>query len=305
MKQFCLIVAFAAFFDGNAQVCPPGSPAPEEERNYDADTAAIVVEPEYFDINNISTPSQRRVFRFGYGINTVLSMNQTRFGSSKSRGLSWFNDRPVHVFDLSGELGSRRNWILGFSFSFQRLGKFNESRTYLPEDYLTGSDLQGTSEFTAGFELKANTYSPMFYTEYSIVNFRKNFSAIVHAEAGLSIYRADMSVSYRDTCGCDKKPVSDWEMSSSFNAGLGLGLKWEYRFIGLKALLTYQSQTKVKFRSQEDYQNYTFDFDAAHYDFKGSPPDSRFSVLKSGDGSARRYNPLYLQVVLYFRIGPY
>lgn len=300
MKQ--LITSFLLLYLStglNAQVCVPEIPPTEEPVPIPGETTARV-QSDYTNDFSFSGPKQG-ILRLGYGINTIISLNQNQFSSSRN-GLSWFNDHPAHVFDLSGELGKRRKWVAGFSFSFQKLGNLLREKTYQPSDYGFVDDPE-LNPFTVKFGLKARIYVPQVYTEYSFVNFGKQFSGIIRLEAGLSIYRAHMDVKYKDTCGCEKILASDWDMPVAFNAGVGLGFKWQYRFIGLKALLVYQSQTKVNFRGQEDYSNYSFDFNASNYDFRSIPATSAFTILKSGEETWKRYNPLYLQFMLYFRIG--
>ncbi|MNV00428.1 hypothetical protein D3C71_905890 [compost metagenome] len=304
----CIVGVFLILFDGKAQVCPPektknNTSEPEEtcrEQPIKADVA-------YLDINKLNTliPAKRRnAFRFGYGINTIIRMNRSQTGSRLVNDLSWYNDHPAHVFDFSGELGTQSRWLLGFSFGFQKLGQLNQSKIYLPEmDAQEGSDF-GNLPLEAKFELKARTFTPLLYTEHRFMAPWKGFSGFVRADMGMTIYRADMKVSYQDSCDCQKIPVSDWEMSSAFHAGFGIGVNWEYRFIGIKTLIGYQMQTKVKFRERAAYENYTFDFNPAQYDFKGSPGDNRFSIQKSGIDTPRSYNPLYFQVMIYFRFVP-
>ncbi|MNY18054.1 hypothetical protein D3C86_1514090 [compost metagenome] len=200
-------------------------------------------------------------------------------------------------------MGAPSKWLIGFSFGFQKLGSITRSETYLPEDYAQGQTDFGTLPLEVKFQLKARTYAPLLYTEYRVLDSWKGFSAFTRFEMGMTMYRASSEISYRDSCDCKKIPVSDWNMSTAFTVGLGLGVKWEYKFIGLKALLTYQVQTKVNFKEREEYEAYSFGFDALDYDFRGGPENSRFTIQKAGENLRRGYNPLYLQVMLYFRIG--
>jgi hypothetical protein len=259
-----------------------------------------------FDVNHLENLSEKEYssFRLGYGVNTIVGMNENQVNTQRSKDLSWFNDRVGHVFDVSGNLGVRKKWTLGFSFGFQKLGNIEHTKTYSPEDYLpSGSLFQGVRPLTPTMKLKARTYSSMLYTEYDFLDFGEHFSSFVRGELGMTIYRAYSEVNYSDTCGCKKVAVSDWEMSTALTAGLGVGLKWEYRFVGVKAFIAYQAQTKVKFKDQGSYANYSFDFDATNYDFQGKPSANKFAILKSGDQVSRSYNPWYIQFMLYFRIG--
>lgn len=272
----------------------------------DSESEKITVEPQRFDPNRLNnlTPEKHGVLRFGYGVNTIVGMNQNQVNAMRFRDLSWFNDHVAHVFDVSGSLGASQKWVLGFSFAYQKLGNFGFSRTYLPEDYMApGSENSSTRPLTAQWAFKARTYTPSLYTEYNFLKMGEHFSSFVRADLGMTIYRAYMDVHYQDTCGCNKMALSDWEMATSLNIGLGIGFRWEYRFVGLKALVSYQVQTKVDFRDENTYSNYSFDFDAAHYNFNGKPAANKFTIVKTGDQNSVKYDPLYLQFMLYFRLG--
>ncbi|WP_300665269.1 hypothetical protein [Fluviicola sp.] len=302
----CIVGIFLILFQGNAQVCPPEKAKNNtSEPDETSGTLPIKTDAAYLDLNKLNdlvAGKRRNVFRFGYGINAIIRMDRNQTGFRTMNDLSWYNDRVGHVFDFSGEMGSRSRWLLGFSFGFQKLGQMNQSKSYLPEEYGQGGSGSENFPLEATFELKARTFTPLLYTEYRFMAPWKGFSGFVRADMGMTIYRAYMEVSYRDSCGCQKVPVSDWEMSTAFHAGFGIGVNWEYRFIGVKTLIGYQMQTKVKFRERDAYENYTFAFDPAQYEFKGNPGDNRFSIQKSGSAAPRSYNPLYFQVMIYFRL---
>lgn len=311
MKQVITVVCgvFFCLLKGNAQVCPPASRPEVSTNENDPDPPSTeIVTPEipYFDPNNLSLKDkkQRNALRLGYGMNFIAALNTSLSNSGERSDFSWFKDRPAHVFDLSGSLGATRKWALGGSFGFQKIGNFSSSRTYLPADYLANANQQeGLQPLDLTLKGKASSYSLLIYTEYEVLRFWKNFNMIARGEIGTTIYRAYMSVNYMDTCGCNKVPVSDWEVSSSFNAGVGLGLKWEYRFVGIKALAVYQSQTKVSFKSRDEYEGYTPQFDATNYNFKGSPGSALFAINKDDSGSARtNYSSFYVQFMLYFNL---
>ncbi|WP_343748579.1 hypothetical protein [Fluviicola sp.] len=308
ISLFCL-----GFSQAYAQSCSGGksssgrsgrsssSSSHSDEKNKDA-----TPDSERFDPNHMGnlTPEKHGVLRFGYGVNAIVGMNQNQVNTMRFRDLSWFNDHVAHVFDFSGSLGVSQKWGLGVSFAYQKLGDFAFSRTYQPEDYLgPGSQQTKTTPLTAAWGLKARTYTPSLYAEYNFLKMGAHFNGFVRADLGMTVYRAYMDVHYQDTCGCSKMVVSDWEMASSLNVGLGIGFRWEYEFIGLKALVSYQAQTKVNFRDADTYSNYSFDFDAAHYNFDGRPAANKFTIVKSGDQGLAKYDPLYIQFMLYFRLG--
>lgn len=301
-----VVAIFLILFDSNAQVCLPEKPKNNtSEPDETSSTPPIRTDVTYLDLNKLNglvASKRRNIFRFGYGINTIIRMDRNQTGSIIMNDLSWYNDNVGHVFDFSGELGSQSRWLLGFSFGFQKLGQMSQSKRYLPEMYMQEGIDFGDFPLEAMFELKARTFTPLLYTEYRFMAPWKGFSGFVRADMGMTIYRAYMEVNYQDSCGCQKVPVSDWEMSTAFHAGFGIGVNWEYRFIGLKTLIGYQMQTKVKFRERDAYENYSFNFNPEQYDFKGNPGGNRFSIQKSGSDVLRSYNPLYFQVMIYFRL---
>lgn len=314
MKQLvtsALVFLFSLGFGHSyAQSCSEGKSSSGKSRGGSSHshdkTEDITLDPVRFDPDRIGnlTPEKHGVLRFGYGVNTIVGMNQNQVNAMRFRDLSWFNDHVAHVFDVSGSLGSGQKWVLGFSFAYQKLGNFGFSRTYFPEDYLApGSEHSNTRPLTAKWALKARSYTPSLYTEYNFLKMGTHFSSFLRADIGMTIYRAYMDVHYQDTCGCSKMAVSDWEMATSLNVGLGIGFRWEYRFVGVKALVSYQAQTKVNFKDESAYENYSFNFDAAHYNFNGKPAANKFTIVKSGDQNPLRYDPLYLQFMLYFRLG--
>lgn len=275
---YALFLSCFVFFRGNAQEYP----ASEESESSSNPTDDLLEDP--------------RIFRLGYSINGIVSVNP---GSSPAQGLTWFDYRPGIVIDFSGELDSWHQWLLGFSFGYQELARNKQTEDFFPVEYLSGTDLDGARAFVMKKELKASTYSPMIYSEFNFLTW-EYLTFYARAETGATIYGSTARISYKDLSRDKQIPVSDREAEASFNAGLGLGVKIDKWLIGIKFALIYQAQTRVRFRTQEEYLNYTYDFDASTYDFKGSPDHSRFSIGKTGDGSGRRYSPLYFQLGVYF-----
>lgn len=256
------------------------------------------------DVDNDEVSSfeeERRRFYLGFPINGIVKVNP---GSSPAQGTTWFNREPAYLLDFSADLDPWHEWIVGFSFGFQRLANTKESQDFLPEAYLSGADLLSTRTFTMNKELRANTYSPMFYSEYNFVHW-DHFILYARVETGLTVYGSNARISYKDILGHRQVPFSNRDAATSFNAGVGLGVKRENKLLGFKLGLIYQAQTKVRFRSQEEYLHYSYQFDASQYDFRGVPDDSKFTVLQAGDGTAHRYSPLYVQLGVYFFIGGY
>jgi hypothetical protein len=242
---------------------------------------------------------ERRLFRIGFSINGILNVNP---GSSPSQGLTWFDHESAYVIDFARELDYDRKWLVGFSFGFQRLAWNLEVRNYFPEEYLSGAYLDGTSDFSLFNKYNASTYSSLIYSEYDLVELDR-FIGFARVETGATVYRSNARITYKDVSGHNQVPVSNREAGTSFNAGFGLGVKYEREVFGLKLALIYQAQTRVRFRSREEYLNYAYDFDASTYDFRGAPDDSKFTISESGDRTGRRYSPLYIQLGIYFPIG--
>lgn len=302
MKYIANLVTLFVFlsFRGESQECFANQRRLKDPRSYYVTHIFNRLHlPGFAVYDSAFSELEQRVFRFGVSLNGIFGVNP---GVSPSQGLTWFDDQAAIQLDVSLELDSWHQWLAGFSFGFQRLMQKKQPRTFSPEEYLSGSDLQQTRALTVDYIFNANTYSPMFYTEYILVTLGE-FSGFVRAETGSTIYSAGAKIAYKYESGKRQVPVVNRDLAASFNAGIGLGVRLTKGMFEFKLAAIYQAQTKVRFRSQQEYENYTFHFDASEYDFKEAPSDSEFTIIPSGDGTARRYSPFYIQLGICIRGG--
>lgn len=248
-----------------------------------------------------NTKKDSTSLRFGFGLNTIVGMNtgQSRLGTN----LSWFNNNPASVFEIAGLVGKQHRFVLGGSMAFRRLGSFSISREYRPEDYLPTSKIGGTHALTVTLHEKVRMFTTLLYSEYRLHDFGGGVQAFVRGEFGFTRFSANMTETYKSTCGCEKYPHSEVEAYTSFDAGMGVGLRWENRFLGFKTFVIFRNQTKVGLKQEDSYQNYAPVFNAVNYNFKGDPRPNRFSIQTTPAENRHTYGFVYIQFTLYYILG--
>ena len=140
------------------------------------------------------------------------------------------------------------------------------------------------------------------FGELDLFSLKSGFRGFVRGEIGLSHYSASSDISYKDTCGCDRKAISEYASGNIFTIGTGLGLKWEYKMIGVKAFAGYQFQQDARLSYRNDFAQWMPAFNEAGYDFKGNPARDLFSIDKPEAQLAKRNDLFYVQAGIYFNL---
>jgi hypothetical protein len=242
-------------------------------------------------------------FRLGYGQRyllhnyaTILSANGTRLPVDNS----WLGSRPAHVFDFSWGLGVRDNWRLGTAFSTQRLQSETTRQHFDPP---TSADSMRALDMR--LDKTARLYSQTAYAEYGFLKLANNqLRLFARADIGATYYGARAAISYTDTCGCDQQPVVENTGSFVMTGSASLGMQFEYKAFGIKALAGYQLQTTNSFITKGQLADWKAHFRTEGYTYNGAPSGERFSITDmESERVNSRNNQLFLQVSLYVFFG--
>ena len=245
------------------------------------------IEPARFDLSRI---------RLGTGVNFVVKKNFL-----STTGSNWLNNHNVFVFDASWSFGKKKKWVAGTSYSSQRLIQEKEKAVFYAPNY----NGYGLASVSASYLWKANLLSHQFYVEQNTFALGHHLQVFSRVDFGYMRYGAGAGIStVVDTSDGFKTIVHERVKSVVMTGGFGIGIRYEYKFIGLKAFIGYQFQTMNTFITKDDFSEWSWKFDTDTYDFQDYPDKNLFSITHPEFEKIKsRNNYSYLQLVLYFSLG--
>gem|GEM_PF-5304553 len=298
MLRLLLFPFFAAGFSFHTLAqCPPST----TEGDHSSSETASDGSGSGFDFSFEPVP-----VKIGLGISSIIQSYSTDISGADTRidnRRDWLNDHAAYTGIISWSPGVRRKWDLGMSFSGQRLDYMHEDISIEPGGELSAG-WKDRVPLSMSYKRKANVFGQSIYAEYTLFRIGRQISFFGRADVGYNRYKAIARISYRDTCDCYEQVASEKAVSYTLTAGTGVGVRWEYNFIGVKAMLGYTVQSANSFVTKDQLATWGWRFDDHKYEFNGSPAGGLFHIDRPGyDKVKSRSSQLYVQFVLYINLG--